>query len=1693
MTEPIQLPSPQDNLQDQPNPISLDTGSVAAPISDDVIDSRTAKAHLGTAPISGMSYDDIKKALANGKEKDLRDDAAARFTYNNYQQRQMDLFKRLHAGDADIDQVNELLTKYSLERQDPDTVIEQGYAGAYFRAVGDMSDPWNRSTDMKPIIDQLNEPWQMLQRTGQSIAATREYLNTQLENNESSLKAQSGFDEFLDSAKMLFQPYTDYKLSYGTWIPGLIGTNLQKQADELLNLPLDEMRAKLNPILDKLNHDNPQLAHMFLQYMVGQSTDSERLDNIYSLLGWGDALVLSKDLLKSGKSLLFSRALQASKDLTKSIEQVPGVSPQVAQAVGQGNAEKAAVETAAERFVADIKGTIDPFKRAMEQAPTFFRRDLKAIKGDPGNMGADAANRIEENYTSAPEDLLQVIKDTAAVNRAPEITTTRIGMQRIFDEIKGAYPALANNLMNIKGPIWDPFGSSWFVGRIFGRNDGTYFRSYGEAANWAKSRDLALSGAVKQPRPALNGKTLATKTPESHYLYGAEIKKQGHGYYITDLVPIDETTPIARSMLGDTARATTPMDWTGGYIDALVGWLVRSPDESQSLDQQMARKIATYAPANYLATVRKHTQNIMAISPSSSIRGFFKRKAWKDFERVLRYAQDARDPRTGEKGYFFDSPQQLYDHYINPNNIGRAPTDHEIAAYFEFKKLVEMDRFFRTMAVVRNKQRVGVMSHTVILEGKSGLIKLPSVEGRRLPVQELPQGGDGVLFLKRDPDHTRYYPGNGIPEYFRRDANRDLAEGKAQIFEIYNTEERPFSNLPFRVRGRLNRDLNLAGAKPRYVFARRMETRPLDLNLQIPRRYGGHLVPDYPFHIAQANMQFDPFTRIWDYEGDRLAFFVKSHKLGREFAQKMNEHQRIWNEQGEEAALQYARDNLHIPAEDLHKDYKTSIHPKTKETLPPRWSLKEPFHVVPSNRKIIDLGKEALESRYTRMEGDKVLHAFRDGTRSGNLARQSVVEFTQQRDAYDLFELANRGTAANPMYHLDPASLIDPMPMLMRGLNRITHNLHMDDYKIQAIEHWLFGKNVLDPTTGQMVGAANFMKDPLTAIQHSPFHYWNNVEWKTGIDWRVKRLLEGDKYKIDMFVGTPGSFTGLMQRLEQTAVDKVYGLGGSKALEMTPTWLIGKIKDGPRAVRNVLYSTKIGFFNPRQMFLHAVTGVNTWLIDPKRALPSTAGAWLHGVTVFNRHPETIAYLDRVASQLGFQTGDWKMFHEALHASGFLKAESGSLALVDSPMSTKVIRNKWNLLMHWGTKPFQMGVNTVRTAAWYMAALEWREGNLGRSLSRNRWSAKTTPAVGAMTKDDVAVVLNRADDLAHNMSRASTSAIQKGMTSYGAQFTSFNQRMLELLAGKRMTVPEKIRLFMGYAGLYGTVGAGGLVGISSMARKLLNGYDPITGSPYIPGKNIFSTFIYEGIISTMLYEFTGHLPNVGETYGAKDLDLVDRALDGDATLLDVYGGAAYHGLINTGQALTPFYEYAKTMLSDDDERFRLTPQHFINVMKEISTVNYLDRAYLGVITGRWISRNGAYLSDTSATNAIIQNLFGTSDQSTADIYQKSKEIQDWRQMENNAMKYAAKEIQLEFQALAEKNYTQAKVFHQNAKVWMQGVPEPQRSRMLSRLYEEVNIPLKDKIDLEYYLGRSRPEELRQSGTDAWQNILQMRNK
>ena len=143
--------------------------------------------------------------------------------------------------------------------------------------------------------------------------------------------------------------------------------------------------------------------------------------------------------------------------------------------------------------------------------------------------------------------------------------------------------------------------------------------------------------------------------------------------------------------------------------------------------------------------------------------------------------------------------------------------------------------------------------------------------------------------------------------------------------------------------------------------------------------------------------------------------------------------------------------------------------------IPARLNLHEDIRVIPHNQSAMNMDN-TLTEKYKDI-------GLRDGTRSGSDARQNQIEFTGERDAYELYGIQDVGTKYNPLYQIEQAKTLDPITSLNRGLSRIINSTFMDDYKIFAVEHWL-------------QEARPWLKD-INIARYAPYHVFNEKQVRT--------------------------------------------------------------------------------------------------------------------------------------------------------------------------------------------------------------------------------------------------------------------------------------------------------------------------------------------------------------------------------------------------------------------------------------------------------------------------------------------------------------------------------------------------------------------------------------------------------------------
>lgn len=1123
----------------------------------------------------------------------------------------------------------------------------------------------------------------------------------------------------------------------------------------------------------------------------------------------------------------------------------------------------------------------------------------------------------------------------------------------------------------------------------------------------------------------------------------ATVQQQGLGFHIEVWTPLKENSNLVRDTMikttgGDLRQeAISPVMHSGEVrkvANAVLGW-VRNSDDTLGIQESAQRKAVTYTQANIHKWAKGLTQdledlaagrykydpltgdkiNAVGVYPRAWFGKLKNREVAQQFERALDYARSQLDDQ-GRPGAFFKSPGELQDFYNR--TFQRDPSFLETKAYFNFVKLVEGDRMMAEVAEFRNRARLGTEQVSIHqIDAKTG-DKTTSKWFDGIRLNEFPGGEESILILgKNKGDDTIYKLGHIDSKTTERLKER-VKTGQAKVFQIYDRDHQPLDNFSELANGKLIS----------YVYTETAETKPIAFN-HVERRGGGHFEWDYDHYIKQADVR-EQFNRgIGDkrpgtenlYVGDKTVMPIKNRRLGEDVV-------KLWNTahgkdgliaRGDWNGVRPIAAKLGIKLDEFTSWYHPGRDADGNPTRPLLNHL-EPLVVVNRNKKISEMGSE-LSDRYRVPRGDGTYReTFVDMTKSGP-ANNFKVAYNQERNSsFDMRTINDIGTQGNPIYAHQPAEMVDPLTTMNRALNRAINNTFMDDYKIYSVEHWLReAEPYLDATKNE--------------VRSSPFFHFNNPKWRAGVDKATIWNLESNRFKSQQFTGLPSKFDTWIHSYTNALADQFYTKYGpeegrtigQKARTVFPIWALNKITDPVDFIRSVTFNFKLGLFAVPQFLVQAQTHSLIWALEPRHGTVGTYSMLLHGWGSFTDNSRVLANLDNFATKLnGFgskwRPGEWLEARKELERSGF-EHVAGEYSNLNNQLKTKFIANDADKFLTAGQYPFRLGEKTTRLTAWYTAFREFRDAN------------PTKP----ITNLERSQILQKADLLTVNMSRASSSVINNGVFSLSTQFLSYQIKLAELFWGKRLgeTLTERnlarARIMTGFTALYGLPAAFGVTGapINDNVRQALS--DDLG---YIPGENWWSTMVNEGLPAWQLAMITGRVPNVGDRFGSQGFQNIKQAMRGDIPWWQAVGGAA----VSTSakfltDGLDPFTRWASDFAAGKptDERFTITAKDLVEPLKQISSVSTGAKWWTAIQTGKWINNSESNVTDVTPLQATLYGLTGMQPQEADDMFNNNQMIKGEEQAKKAALKEFIKDWRRGLQSRQDGSDDQSIAYFRNA--------------------------------------------------------------
>lgn len=1771
--EPIQPVEPVslDTVNPIYQPVSIDTRAEGNPTpSAPIADVRSKKASFGVGELLGKSQQEIYVMMMQGREQDLRNEAAAKLDAINDQKR-IDRAVELVRSKGQTLTVDEM---EALRKKpfDPSSVFEQKYVEKFLNNTFPTAAAMN-GIDMDTAMEAAPERVMQDLETAKTYMGNFEYARRRQEDMQQVYENQGWLPWIADEAKTLVPFYSYAKLR--GWMQGqpgfsdlLPGSNLESQTRNLLKLPGEEFRPKLDQILERLSKDNPMLALQYANAVMGMSTSDVGLTNlttaidVTSIPGTGAAL-------KGLKSVLSVRT--ALKDAVKANAGIATPTPAtVAEAFGDtGTAatlratdkvmNDIAGTTEAAANTANINNTIDPIARAKQALPTGLNLDKENIAANGRPLSQELLNRILQDQDVASKAIIDVIENTAKVQRIPlEEAGARV-MARVKEEVANQNPGIKNAIADIGDPVWNPFGPNYnFPIRLFNWT-GEQFATEAAARRFAKehgileyeiggtpgARYYIPEAAVKRSweskpriREVLNedgnlrvllddgSEVEVSLTPQLgmipisvdakgavkfHPTLGtgedvgkAVIEQRGLGYHLNIWKPLNEGESFLKDLVVDLPQMKSIV--SKGGVDAVVNSIKgvgvsRSSDITLSPFETLQRKTAVYSVSNYQKLMQNEMKYIedvargrVRIDPVtgedifgpvsylkmlSPIATWKSHDSWDELTRALAAAPGMKDPKTGATGYLLSNPSEIQDFWRA--NFNKSASFEQIRAYLAYKRNYENDRVFRSVREYTNKVRLGAEQHSVSYIDKNGnKIESPFFDGVQL--KGMPSGDYPVLIIDGASTRIRLASAMG-PDYKR--LNEAVKKGEMVATEIYAPELRPLKNMPEVGYNYVRYVVSPAGSR---------QTKGLSWD-QVNRLSGGHFSYDYSHSVKEARViETRAGNKTYhSYEGDNHFMFVTGNAQGQEIAKVLNAVKAELRAGDEAAAREIFENGLkgaQGPAMEW-KDFIKRTKPMKDEhgnTIPPQINIKEPYYVVPKGRSIYEMDN-SLEKRYGTYDAQgKFQSTFQDRTKSGSLSRQYQVGYTQERDAENPMALRNVGSKENPIYKYEPAKLVDPLVTMNRALNEITRSSIMDDMKIAGIETWLRE-------------AEPWLKaDDIEEIRGAPFKFFKNAEtanaFRPGTPKDVVANLLSNRFKTQQFIGIPSKYDLFMQDASQKLSDWMYDKMGPKS-ELVPVWALTKTTSPVQYLRSMAYHAKLGLFATPQILTQSQTYLTIASLAPRSAPSGTYGALLSQWAKLAVSEAHLDMLDNWATKLsmvgekgtlglfhGWKPGEWKEAYKEMQNRGFSNVGSEYSALETLP--NKFRKGIEDDVLDAGQMFFKMTEQNVRFGAWMTAYKEYKAANNIRNMTRSDWDK----------------VLNRADDMSGNMSRASASILQSGPASLPFQFLTYQIHLAENFWGK-MTPLEKVRMGAIYGSMFG-VGALGITGLPTThfirQTAIENGY--------VVGDNWLSSMVMEGIPAVFLAWATspdgdlkkGNFYNINDRLGVGGLTTITEALRSDTPWYAFLAGASGSIAANTWKgseglrtATWDTINGAFMTGNENDKPYKSSMDDWINTLKEIAIVDAARKGDAAVAFGKWLSKNDTYQADVSKANAIFMSLTGLNLQNAADNYVVSTSIKDRQEKEKKALNLYTRDIRRAIQAAQDNDWETYKLKMGNAYRWLEVYDYPiedypKAAAIASKGWESrIN-----SIRQEFYTKNAPAGKEEQYG-DAWQRFLQTQEK
>lgn len=735
----------------------------------------------------------------------------------------------------------------------------------------------------------------------------------------------------------------------------------------------------------------------------------------------------------------------------------------------------------------------------------------------------------------------------------------------------------------------------------------------------------------------------------------------------------------------------------------------------------------------------------------------------------------------------------------------------------------------------------------------------------------------------------------------------------------------------------------------------------------------------------------------------------------------------------------FIEDNLPVPPAKFRSWFEPELDEVGNAVRPARLSLDVPMVVVKSKQQTNDIPK-VLDYRKFYEEGK-----FEDTwDHPRNLYREINKKHTGEREP-NLDSVSEGMHEGKPLIRIKEPRLLDPMQSMKKLVSHFMRSRFMDDYEIYAMENFI-----------QEFG--HLMTAPIEELRQNPMLALKRPQWRADADFDELQAARSARIAIMNLLGTPGVTQGLIDSLKHKLLSSIYTKVGDWQADWVADRLLPTLTDPFSYARSIAFHTKLGLFNPVQLFLQAQTFAHIIALSPTHAGQAWSAAWLMRRLKMAGHDAIPQHFAKIASKMGWTEEEFIESFNELRKTGLWHVE-GEQAFRDDVFEPAVFQGAFRKALDTGLFFFREAERGVRMTAWNVAYREWKRANPGRKIGNRERNA----------------ILRRANDLGVNMTRASNASWQQGVFSIPAQFLGYQVRLMEQFLGKRLTTAEKVRAFWMYSALYGVPTAiGAQIGLWPV-------YETIKGAALEKGMDVDDKkleIFLDGIPAVALEVLGLGDQNFSERYGPGGLRILKEIARGEKGLVEIAVGASGSILADIIQSADPTFKAIYNVFTDDpNSEYPIMLEDVIDQTRNISTINNFAKAFYAMNTGKYFTQNEIYLEDVNAWDTFFMSMTGTTPQSVTDTFLMIESMQDVEKVQREAKKYIIRYLRRGYQAVADNNHEAAEAAFRAARVHWIGAAfrDDQATDILNEAFNG-HTSLVDKVRDDFFLKKAPADQV-----------------